>query len=255
MTTPQQVNAPDDIDLLKSLKKEIFAEMNCVNVGIIEAFDPATQTATIQIALKSIQDVEADGTRIIKERPLLLECPVMVLSGGASHLTMPIVKGDSCIVLFNDREIDNWFTSGGQQTPTSYRKHDIADGLAIVGIRNIQNAIDDYLVNGTRWRYNSTTQIDITDALIESTATLFKQNGNSQVTGDSQIDGSETVEIDLLVKGGMTILGNVSGNGGTITLDANLIQTAGKTISAANGATGTFTNSVTVVDGIVTGGT
>lgn len=247
-STPQQVNPPDNTDILLALKRDIFTNMNCVNVGIIEGFDPADQTATIQIALKSVQDVAADGTRTIKERPVLLKCPVMMLSGGGSHITFPITVGDTCIVLFNDREIDNWFANGGLQTPNTFRKHDIADALAIVGIRNLQNAIDDYFVDGVRLAFDANSKIELSDALIESTAALYKQNGNMQVTGDETIDGN------LLVKGGMTVIGTVSGDGSSnINIDANVLLSAGKELHDGRGVSGNFTT-VTVEDGIVTGG-
>ena len=237
MSKIDQTNPPNFSDVLKELKRDIFVSMNCVQIGEIQSFDKNDQTASIQISLKQVVDKEADGTKIIKEKPVLLKCPVVNLTGGSAYLSMPITAGDTCIVLFNDREIDNWFTSGGIQTPQTERAHDISDGLAIVGIRNMQNAIEDYF-EGVRLRYDDDTKIEMTSELIESLATLFLHNGSMRIMENLEIRGT------------------MSGNSGTdtLTIDTNIVQETGKTLAAGNGATGSF-DQVTVVDGIVTAGT
>ena len=67
--------------------------------------------------------------------PLLVDCPCFILQGGGAFIEMPIQKGDECIILFNDRDIDNWF-NGTTKEPNSNRKHTLSDGIAIVGINN-----------------------------------------------------------------------------------------------------------------------
>jgi hypothetical protein len=52
---------------------------------------------------------------------------------------MPIQSGDTCLVLFCDRDLDNWFESGQITTLNSNRVHDLSDGVALVGIRHKQN--------------------------------------------------------------------------------------------------------------------
>ena len=232
MSQTDQTNPPNFSDVLKLLKRDIFVSMNCVQIGEIQAFDSTDQTASIQISLKQVVDKEADGTKVIKEKPILLKCPVVNLTGGSAYLSMPITKGDTCIVLFNDREIDNWFTSGGIQTPLTERAHDISDGLAIVGIRNLQNAITDYF-EGVRLQFDSATKIQFTENLIESFAVLFDHNGSMNVQENLSIQGMTT------------------GNTGTEVwgLDAELVQEAGRSIHAGNGFSGTI-GGVTFVDGI-----
>jgi hypothetical protein len=161
-----------------------MTNINCVQIGIIESFDATKQTASISIALKQVVEVRPDGTRLLQEYPLLLECPVFFLYGGAAFLSMPVQPGDNCIVLFNDREIDNWYTSGGVQTPTSFRAHDISDGFALVGIKNMQTKIADYLANGIRLSYNANARMDVTQDAITTIAALFTHSGDMAVSGD-----------------------------------------------------------------------
>lgn len=183
------------VDVLFNHKRDVEATMNCVQIGIIEAFNAEEQTADIKLALKKITNIEPDGTRIYAEHPLLLRCPVFVLYGGVGYMTMPIQPGDECIVVFNDREIDNWFTDGGVVAPTSLRTHDFSDAFAIVGIRSLQNSIAAYLTNGIRLSYNGTAKIDILDDQIESVAALFFHTGNVKIVGNVEVEG------DVLVKG------------------------------------------------------
>lgn len=231
----KQIDKPDLTSVLRDLKSDTMKAINCVQVGRIEAFDPETQSASIQVLIKQVKDLFPDGTRILQEYPVLLQCPVMMMFGGGGLLTMPIAAGDECIVLFNDMEIDNWYVNGGSQATTTYRVHDVSDGFALVGIKNLQTHFSDYFMAGVRLAFGG-QKMEISNGLIETVSTLFKHNGNMYVTGGLRIDGEVT--------------GNV---GGSLNFNTNLTQTAGKSIHAGNGANGTF-NIVTVVDGIVTSG-
>lgn len=243
------ITPPDLTEVLSSAKRDTQIAINCVQIGVIQAFDVATQLATIQIAMKQVRDITEDGVRTIVEYPLILQCPVMVLFGGIDVLTMPIAAGDNCIVLFCDRDIDQWVKNGNAQVPTTARVHDMNDAFAIVGIRPLTNSISNYLANGIRISHaQGNSQIDLTEDLIESIATLFLHNGDMRITGDLE------VEQNVLIDGNLTILGDTFGDGSSnINLNANLIQDAAYVIKAGNGATGSF-NFVTVQNGIVVSG-
>ncbi len=239
----KSIPAPDLQTVLEEAKRDASVSMNAVQIGVIQAFDKDTQRATVKIAMKQVRDVAEDGTRTITEYPLLLECPVMVLFGGVDILSMPIVKGDNCILLFNDRQIDEWMYGGPDQTPTSSRAHDLSDGIAIVGIRPLTNSIANYLENGIRLSHGvGNSQIDLKDNLIDTIAELFFHHGDMRVSGNVRIEGN--LQID----------GDTTGGGdGDWTINSNIIQESGKSIHAGDGATGTF-DVVTVVDGIVISG-
>lgn len=137
----QQIN-PDMAEVNTELKRDVFRNMNCAQVGVIRAFDAATQTATVQIAMKQILSVNDDGIKILGDYPLIAQCPVMFPCGGGFTLTFPVNDGDECLLVFGDRGIDNWLVSGNGQQPASPRTHDINDAIAIVGIKSNPRAID-----------------------------------------------------------------------------------------------------------------
>lgn len=250
----KQLSPADLTDTLENTKRDTSVSLNAVQIGIIEAFDSSNQTATIRIAIKQVIDIAPDGTRTLKEHPLILECPVVTLFGGDSFINLPIQTGDNCLVFFCDREIDNWLNKGGVQAPTIGRTHDVSDAIALVGIRNFQNSIADFLANGIRISFTANSRIDLTDDAIDSIAGLFTH------TGDMLIKGDLTVEEDVEIQGSLQVDGTVTGTGGTgafkmaVDIDLNGNEISGGVVNSSNGATGSFDN-VTVVDGIVTGGT
>ena len=64
-------------------------------------------------------------------------------------MTFPVIKGDECVIFFNDSDIDNWFTTGTQSSaPNSARIHDLNDALVFVGVRSLARSLQTYNLNG-----------------------------------------------------------------------------------------------------------
>lgn len=129
---------PDLRATLDAFKAEISYDLNCHQLGSIVSFDATNQTASVQLSMY-IQN----GNTVYRY-PLLTNCPVFVMSGGSGFISMPIAPGDPCLVLFNDRDIDNWYATGSEAVPNSPRTHDLSDGLVLVGFRNLSNVISGY---------------------------------------------------------------------------------------------------------------
>ena len=124
-TVDELIQSPGkELDVLKEAIKQ---EMHCAMPGIVKSYDPDTQSATIQLAIRNRK-----GTANI-EPPMLTDVPV--------YLPPPLVKtGDECLVVFADMCIDGWFYNGGIGNPISLRRHDLSDGFAFVGFRSKQEA-------------------------------------------------------------------------------------------------------------------
>lgn len=156
----QQANEPTLASVLKLHKEDILYSINCHQIGEIVSFNPSTQTAEVQIKMLRMMNGE------LKQYPVLVDCPCVVLSGGNGRLTMPISAGDSCLVFFNDRDIDNWYSGGQSVAPRTERKHNFADAIALVGIRNRQNQITDYLNDGVELKHGNSS-IKLKDGYID----------------------------------------------------------------------------------------
>lgn len=257
MPQPKQKFPPDMTAVLAQLVRHIFVTLNCVQIGKVQKFDSTNQTVDVTLQIKQIKSLDASGKPVFADSIVLAQFPALILSGGDSYISLPIQAGDDCIILFNDRDIDNWFQNGDGQPPNTYRCHDHSDGFALVGIRSLQTAIAGYLVNGIRMFMNDETKIDMTDNLISSLATLFLHTGNMKITGTLEVDDDADFKKSVLIEDGLTVRGHMHGNGGLITISDSVSLPSG-TLEAAqiksdNGASGTF-NVVTVVNGIVISG-
>lgn len=146
---PQNIipNEPDLADVLNMHRKGIFLDLNCHHIGTIKSFNAAKQTATVSINYKktffkpnSLGVLQAE----LKEYPLIADAPVVVLGGGGYALTFPIEKGDECLVLFNDRDLDAWYSGSASSPNPTARLHSFSDALIIVGLRSLPNVIASY---------------------------------------------------------------------------------------------------------------
>lgn len=141
---------PKLYDLMQTLKLDIFRTINCVKVGSVIAFDPDRRTVQVQLAFRRVLP---NGD--IFDYPILIDCPVVTPQGGGGSLVFPIAAGDECLVLFSDRNIDAWFQSGGSTAPFDSRAHDIADGIAIVGLNSLASTLVTYLANEVALTYTN----------------------------------------------------------------------------------------------------
>lgn len=141
------VAPPDLPTVLKKAKLDVLQTLNCVKIGVIQSFDAVKRTAEVQIMFSralAVPIVDRDGktTRVV-EYPLLKDCPVVTLQGGGGSLTFPVKKGDECLVLFSDSNIDAWYEQGSARPSVPYdgRRHDISDGIALVGLNSLPNPL------------------------------------------------------------------------------------------------------------------
>lgn len=201
---PQNPNptfiTPGMAGLLSILKHDIFASLNCHRLGKVESVDYALNTITASISSKWTKD---DGT--VVDYPLLVDVPFMVLTGGAAHITLPIQKGDDCLLLFNDRDIDNWFV-GNTTAPNTRRLHSLADGLAIIGFRPKSNPVADLPRDCIMLRYGScfikifTNKVELTDG---TNSIILTAGGDISISAPTKLNiSAPNVEISGVLKVG-----------------------------------------------------
>jgi len=138
----KQIAKPNLTDILQELKLDIFNSFNCHRVGIINGFSSGNQTADIELVDKAI--ISTSKGNLLKDFPILKECPVFVNKGSSGGFTRPVIIGDYCLVLFNDRDIENWFNNGGSNEPASSRTHNLTDCLVIPGFFSDSASLGDY---------------------------------------------------------------------------------------------------------------
>ena len=103
------------------------------------------------------------------------------MSGGTTYITHPITAGDQCVLLFNDYMLDGWKSSGQDRPSERDRRHDISDAIAIVGLRALPNAIQNYS-DYLDLHYSDNSSIIIGNTVEVNNQTI-NLNGDVNVTG------------------------------------------------------------------------
>lgn len=177
--------------------------------GIVQSYDAAAVTVSVQPAIKGIVQ-GADGNFQASNMPILPDVPVVFPRGGGCTLTFPIAAGDECLVVFSSRCIDMWWQNGGVQMPFEQRMHDLSDGFAIMGPQSQKNKITNISNTAVQLRSNdgiaviqlnpTTHAIDVvtTGAVTVSTTTDIILNApsvtiNGNVTVNGRVDASGDV--------------------------------------------------------------
>lgn len=123
-------------DVFNVFLRKLKIDLNCFKIGTVKTIDFTTMTAGIQVVF---QKQMRDGS--FQTLPTLTDCPVHTPGGGGYSLQFPIEVGDTALVLFADRNIDNWFKAGGVMPPADGRLHSLSDAVAIVGLNSLAHLL------------------------------------------------------------------------------------------------------------------
>lgn len=135
--------------------------LNSHHIGTVQSFDESLQTATVTVNYpKTYFQLNKNSTTGLYQPvqviyPLIVDAPVICLGGNAAALTFPIVQGDECLILFNDRDLNNWFQGGAGAAVATPRLHSFSDAIILVGVRSLARVLQNYdptravLRNGT----------------------------------------------------------------------------------------------------------
>lgn len=185
-TFNQQASTPDMGQILKTAGLSMASELNCVRIGIVQEFYPEDLTVQVQIASKKPIGLNPDGSQRVREY-----APIYAKVCYCNpFITYPIQKGDECVLLFSDREIESWFING-DVNPESYpRMHDLTDAVALFGIRSIPKMIE--IMTDALHLYFGSSDIQLKEKEINVNTTTFNVNGKASIVGDIAITGDTT---------------------------------------------------------------
>jgi hypothetical protein len=205
----KQIIDPTLFDVLKTHGRDVSRGTNCVQIGIIQSFDTAKKTAEIKLVLKRLLP---DGS--LMDYPPLLDVPCLTVQGGGAYLQMPITKGDTCLVLFNDRNFDGWYKTGAVSAPYDSRAHDLSDALAIIGLDSLASSQPAYPTDEARLMAGASkvsVKKDGSEAsLKQGTGEVTAVGGKVRIkSASSDLKTALDSLVDALV--GMTVVDPISG--------------------------------------------
>lgn len=129
---------PNLLEIMSLVKNNVMSNINCHNIGKIIEFDAATQTCTVEL-----QQIKQFNDKFYTPVPIT-EVPLIIAGAGGGHITMPNPVGTICLLLFLDRNIDNFLATGEQYVPETSRMHDFTDCVALTTFKTLANPLEDY---------------------------------------------------------------------------------------------------------------
>lgn len=116
-----------------------LGDMHTAIPAQVVAYDAAAQTVDVQPMVKRVI-VDDDGNEVVEQLPQITGVPVAFPSGGGYMVTFPIAANDYVMLVFSERPIDTWLSSGNESDPGDLRHHDLSDAVAIPCIRPTSKA-------------------------------------------------------------------------------------------------------------------
>ena len=161
------------MDLTEVLELVIANAVGSINVALpakVLSFDADKQTISAQIAVRANyadpdQDEDDEDVLVPVKIPPITNVPVMFPQGGGSSITWPLEKGDDVLLVFCDRSIDEWSSSGsGDNIPLFNRRHEWTDAVAYAGVRPVANPLEaDRLPDDALALTHKATQVRVGD--------------------------------------------------------------------------------------------
>lgn len=230
--------------LYDALSMEIMKRINCARPGKIISFNAANATASVQIAQQKVTSVSPTGQRTLASYPPLQDVPVFVLGGGNCVSTFPIATGDECILVFSDRELDNWLQQGGiSSAPSTPRLHDFSDAFCLVGVRSFPSALGSYSTSSAQLRsVDGATRVDLNAGT--QIVTIVAPGGITldapivTITGVLNTENTGSVADGMTITGTIKATGDVQADNGSISLVNHVhtgVQSGGSNTGPATG--------------------
>ena len=129
------------VDTLDAFIQRRLAQVNVSIPGRVQSYNASQQSATVQPLIQEAY-IKEDGTRGVRDLPIIQAVPVAFPGAGSYGFTFPLTKGDTVMLLFSQASIDKWRKQGGKVDPLDDSRHDLSDAIAIPGLRSFSEATD-----------------------------------------------------------------------------------------------------------------
>lgn len=124
--------------LTDAVRYAVLQQLSDIHTALpaqIVKYDYQKQKAQVQPLLsKRYTGNLIDENTNIQQLPLINNVPVIFPRAGGASLNFPVDEGDTCLLVFMERSIDTWKSTGGIVAPTDPRKFDLSDAVAIMGL-------------------------------------------------------------------------------------------------------------------------
>ena len=173
----------DTNELIEAMEQVAEQRLSLIHTALpatVISFDATTCAASVRPALTYYR---SDGNTL--DYPVITGVPVFMPRAGEARITYPVKKGDSCLLIFSERALDEWLNKTEEHDP---RRFDLTDACCFVGMCPAQSISSENveLING-------------------GTAISLTPDKTVNITGDVNITGKVTVSGDVTA-GGISLI-------------------------------------------------
>lgn len=154
--------------------------------------------ASVKLATQGY-DTAPDGSRTFHDLPTLPHCPIWFPRGGGYSMTFPVKKGDECMVMFASRSIDEWWQTGQAQPAYDMRKHDLSDGICVVGLTSRARPLSNISTSTAQFR--SDDGATLVELNASGHAVRIVGSGGITLDGPVHATGAITADSTITAKG------------------------------------------------------
>ncbi len=124
---------PSDAELIQLGIAGAMSRMFKAGPGIVRVYDPVTNTAFVQPAVKHARYSVTDDKRSYAALPEIPFVPVIFPRSGGFVMRAPVLPGDTVLLIYCDSSLAEWRESGGVTEPQDARLHSLGWPVAIPG--------------------------------------------------------------------------------------------------------------------------
>ena len=179
--------------LAAAIKQTIHYHMKNIHTsmpGEIVDYDFTTQKASVLPTIK-----EKFYTGEILSMPIVTNVPVIFPRSANASLTFPLAKGDKVLLLFSEKSLERWLSSGEEVEMGVNRRFDLSDGIVIPGLYSFA---DQSPSNGE----DLILQYKDSKIIIKKDGTIQSESGDARLelksTGEITIENSGDSLLDIL---------------------------------------------------------
>ena len=184
----------NDYQAWKISADSILSRLNCHNIGKIIEFDPQTQLCTVEL-----MQIKQYGDKYYQPVPIT-QVPLIIYGTQNSYITLPDPTGAICLLLFLDRNIENFKLTGEKYTPETTRMHDFSDCVALTTFKTLADSIEDYDETSIKINYQNANikikdEIEINstgDMIINSPTKIVLNTPEAETIGSLNVGNGST---------------------------------------------------------------
>lgn len=113
---------PEIYDIVYEAIMSALLNVHVASPGIVQTYDDATQTCSVQPAVKRPVPDEL-GEIVTEELPVIQNVPVFVLGSPKLTVQTGLAKGDSVLLVYLDYSMAAWRNTGQVSEPGDVRQH------------------------------------------------------------------------------------------------------------------------------------